>query len=1019
MSEPAQQAPQTQDKSVAGHEADASHAAPNGPAGAGGGGTQFTANGPIPPVATGSAGDGGGPSASDQAFGSSSSAVRMRVTASGLNVRITPDSGSKTNIIGGLFHGEELDAFGHAGHWVRIRYRDRDAYVHGDFVAPVQAKAHTEAKPVETPKHPAPPKQAAAAATEVVTPAPHAEAAPHEKTQVAKESKATSDAKKSKPSGFHRYGGGTVKAALARLSAANKLKITPNQIAQLDAVAQVETGGQVSGVDTTDDQVVSIGFHQVVLVHGSVEAVMKKAPAAFAKHGLSLDMTKQYHSEGSSPHQIAGVPDMDDLRGHDWGDRFYAASLEDDVIVAIAEFALAEAKDVEVLTQKHGGTANFFDDDTARAWLLEVHNNRPGYTAPAVAKAVAAGANAAKDRDAFLDILSKAIIDAYVEHEPLTFFQRWKEAQKHKANKEDDAILLERAKKTYEPIGRTKASHIVTKISRHLDIPKVDAHAATTAAPVPAPAPTPVVHHDAPAAPLAAAPVAPASAVTAPIVEDPQAKHDRELEVEHQAILKAFDAGQIDFRAAYDRLFAFEQTHNHGELSPRGQELFYMLPVELGQHAVARQAHQPQSGAGPTTHAPAQPAVDHGTDHGANAKASVEPAHAASGSFTTLSGNQVKETTQEEASTLHLIRADPRRLSPEWVLRAQNELKVGDNTGAMNTETLRGMRAFAKHPLDAKQVLDETFLQTIAPGPVWVAGKNDGFVNQAKDPNADTPADHAAQAAGYASFAAYKHDVVPFTFLGQDMTGQGSGTVHKYLLARLNAAEAFLHQRYGKNNDDVLQKIQWSGKGNGGYDDQLGTKESHQHTMGLAIDIDPAQNPWFFSRSIKGLDAKQMQWWYDTWEMLFFVACKVYGGEPITHDGMMKWSEQGSTEELYNKVEQNRESFDKFLALSKKPPAEITETLRAHGIGQAYIDKNLNDIRNSDKYFHNGFGRSKSTKSFTGIHEDLLVALRDVAGLAWGGTEMSSNENGDFMHFDCRETDFGRTIYNKAHTKIK
>ncbi|HEY1555909.1 MAG TPA: hypothetical protein VGF94_13815, partial [Kofleriaceae bacterium] len=79
----------------------------------------------------------------------------------------------------------------------------------------------------------------------------------------------------------------------------------------------------------------------------------------------------------------------------------------------------------------------------------------------------------------------------------------------------------------------------------------------------------------------------------------------------------------------------------------------------------------------------------------------------------------------------------------------------------------------------------------------------------------------------------------------------------------------------------------------------------------------------------------------------------------------------------------------------------------------------LNDIRNSDKYFHNGFGRSKATKSFTGIHEDLLVALRDVAGLAWGGTEMSSNENGDFMHFDCRETDFGRTIYNKAHTKIK
>jgi hypothetical protein len=33
---------------------------------------------------------------------------------------------------------------------------------------------------------------------------------------------------------------------------------------------------------------------------------------------------------------------------------------------------------------------------------------------------------------------------------------------------------------------------------------------------------------------------------------------------------------------------------------------------------------------------------------------------------------------------------------------------------------------------------------------------------------------------------------------------------------------------------------------------------------------------------------------------------------------------------------------------------------------------------------------------------DMIVALRDVAGLAWGGTEMSAVENGDFMHFDMR-----------------
>jgi hypothetical protein len=401
----------------------------------------------------------------------------------------------------------------------------------------------------------------------------------------------------------------------------------------------------------------------------------------------------------------------------------------------------------------------------------------------------------------------------------------------------------------------------------------------------------------------------------------------------------------------------------------------------------------------------------------ATAHATATPADAHT--FTTLKGTQVKESTDEEASTLHLIRADARRLSPEWLLAAQQRLEIGDTTGAMNTETLRAIRTFAKKSLTATQILDEKFLATIKEGPFFVEGTVDGFQHQPADPHANTPADHAAQAAGYASFAAYKRDVVPFKFLGQKMKGQGSGEVHKYLLARLQAAEAFLHQKYGKDNSQVLQSIQWSGEGNGGYDDEIGTHESHQHTMGLAIDIDPKQNPWLFSRSITGLDDTQMQWWYDTWEMMFYVACTVYGGDPITHDKMKQWSEKSSTEELYSKIDQNRESFDKYLTLSKQSPKVIKETLLQHQISEAYINQHIADIQKSSTYFHNGFGRTKETKSFTGIHEDLLVALRDVAGLAWGGTEMSSNENGDFMHFDCRETDFGRTIYSKTRTTIK
>jgi hypothetical protein len=49
--------------------------------------------------------------------------------------------------------------------------------------------------------------------------------------------------------------------------------------------------------------------------------------------------------------------------------------------------------------------------------------------------------------------------------------------------------------------------------------------------------------------------------------------------------------------------------------------------------------------------------------------------------------------------------------------------------------------------------------------------------------------------------------------------------------------------------------------------------------------------------------------------------------------------------------------------------------------------------------------------------EEILAALTKagyVAGFSWGGTEMSEKQNGDFMHFDCRNTPFGNAVYSKT-----
>ena len=69
-------------------------------------------------------------------------------------------------------------------------------------------------------------------------------------------------------------------------------------------------------------------------------------------------------------------------------------------------------------------------------------------------------------------------------------------------------------------------------------------------------------------------------------------------------------------------------------------------------------------------------------------------------------------------------------------------------------------------------------------------------------------------------------------------------------------------------------------------------------------------------------------------------------------------------------------------------------------------------------FFKDFMGRDKAD-SLTTHSEELIVALRDVAGLAWGGTEMSHPVNGDFMHFDCRSDTLGNHLFDFAMNNRK
>ncbi len=280
--------------------------------------------------------------------------------------------------------------------------------------------------------------------------------------------------------GFSKYGGGSVKGFLTNLVEQGKLGISGKDIAILDAVAQVETGGQIACVQTYDDQIVSIGFKQVVLGHGSLAKMMKKASGAFAKHGLVLDTSRKYQHPGWSnpPPAIQGVEDEEELRGHEWGMKFYEASMEPEVVEAMCELALGELGKVNGMVKKAtgggGGGNDYFADTTSQGWLLETYNNRPAFTSKAINRAVDNGAKGASTRDAFLDILSKSIIQTYEIEEPLLHYKKAKARKGGKLSTDEDAALLAKSKEDYTSVGHRKGNNIVTKISRKLSEPKVN-----------------------------------------------------------------------------------------------------------------------------------------------------------------------------------------------------------------------------------------------------------------------------------------------------------------------------------------------------------------------------------------------------------------------------------------------------------------------------------------------------------------------------------------------------------------
>jgi hypothetical protein len=379
--------------------------------------------------------------------------------------------------------------------------------------------------------------------------------------------------------------------------------------------------------------------------------------------------------------------------------------------------------------------------------------------------------------------------------------------------------------------------------------------------------------------------------------------------------------------------------------------------------------------------------------------------------YTSLGGTNIADlkTTTAEAKILNAVRSSDKRFDPAWLTAAQGLLGVAA-TGSFNTETLRAL--LIKHPhLDGKGIIanQDNVLTGLAPGKPFIETDH-GFGDAAKgSQKGETKADRAAHALGYADYATYLSKLLPTTFLSVPLnTGQGLGLAHPHLQSRLAVAETFLRQRHaGMSDHEVVKAIGWNGKGNASYAEDTKWGTSHFHTMGLAIDVDVSHNPYLFTgrQDIKPKDddktkeAKgQNNWWMDMFEKHLAYAAKLFGGEKISAAVMDRWAQTMSTDELFAHVHEISSSFGKYMDLAKNTDdAAVLRVFTAAGVPADKAKADLAEFRKVPHYFHDFYSRGQAT-GLTTHSQELLVALRDVAGLSWGGAEMSSNENGDFMH---------------------
>jgi len=249
-------------------------------------------------------------------------------------------------------------------------------------------------------------------------------------------------------------------------------------------------------------------------------------------------------------------------------------------------------------------------------------------------------------------------------------------------------------------------------------------------------------------------------------------------------------------------------------------------------------------------------------------------------------------------------------------------------------------------------------------------------------------------------YAGYLKSLVAMEFLGDNIDG------HPELLKRLAQAERFLAARFPEAKDSKELGKRLGITRVGSIRVSSDTKNESNHGIGFAIDVNPGTNPWVFGNSGRANQNKAMP------IVLERMATFMGAGKSLNGAEIAKMAKTMSTSEIVAELGVVDAALEEYRKLGKLPPdalaAKIEERMSDPDVAAKKPGYWAEKIPFDDKLLHGYIDdqgdkdeqKKNKSRGFLDMEAVVIQALRDVAGLRWGGSDFGASENGDMMHFD-------------------